>query len=196
MNLDPRLYLFVNRVADETSFAHPLVVAYAKYGIVLFAALLVAGWWQARTAGDHRAMAAVVWGGSGALAALGVAQLIGHVVERARPYAALPGVHVLVAHTADFSFPSDHATAAGAVAAGLWLASRRLRLVGAVLALCMAFARVYVGAHYPGDVAGGLLVGAAVVVFLWPLAERVLRPVLARLDASPFAFLVSTAGAA
>ena len=188
--VDAALYRQVNRFAHATGFAHPVLVAYAKYGIALFGLLLLAGWWQARRAGDRRAVAASLWGGSGALAALGVAQLIGHVVDRARPYTLMPAAHVLIDRTADFSFPSDHATAVGAVAAGLWLANRRLGRLAAGLAVLMAFARVYVGAHYPGDVLAGLVVGAALVVALWPLARRILQPVLAVVERSPLALLV------
>src|SRR5205823_628254 len=172
--MDASLYQWVNRLAERTAFAHPLFVAYAKYGMVLFAVLLVGGWWSARSTDDRRALAAVISGGAGALTALGAAQLIGHVVGRARPYALTPAAHVLVDRTSDFSFPSDHATAVGAVAAGLWLANRRFGLVATALALLMAFTRVYVGAHYPGDVIGGLLLGAVVVLVLWPGAEPLL----------------------
>ena len=38
--MDGSLYRFVNRLADRTGFAHPFVVAYAKYGLALFAVLL------------------------------------------------------------------------------------------------------------------------------------------------------------
>ena len=188
--MDASLYRLVNRFADETGFAHPVMVAYAKYGVAAFAALLLAGWWHARGAGDGRAVAASLWGGAGALAALGVGQMIGHLVNRARPYTLMPAAHVLIARSADFSFPSDHATAVGAVAAGLWLANRRLGRLAGALALLMALARVYVGAHYPGDVLGGLALGAAVVVGFWPLASRLLRPLLAAVDNSLLAFLV------
>jgi membrane-associated phospholipid phosphatase len=189
--MDGSVYRFVNRLADRTGFAHPFVVAYARYGLALFAVLLVAGWWRARASGDGRSMAAVIWGGAGASAALGVAQLIGQLMDRARPYALMPAAHVLIDRTSDFSFPSDHATAVGAVAAGLWLANRRFGLLSGVLALLMAFARVYVGAHYPGDVLGGLVVGAGIVAGLWPLVHRLIRPVLGRLDRSPLAILVT-----
>ena len=190
--MDASLYRFVNRLADRTSFAHPFFVAYAKYGVALFAVLLLAGWWHARRIADHRGTAAVIWCGAGAVAALGVAQLIGQLIDRARPYALMPTAHVLIDRTSDFSFPSDHATAVGAVAAGLWLANRRLGLLAGGLALLMAFSRIYVGAHYPGDVLGGLVVGAGVVVVLWPLATRLLLPVLRMVDASPFALLLSS----
>jgi len=188
--VDASLYRFMNRLAGRTGFAHPLFVDYAKYGVALFAVLLLAGWWYARNLADGRALAAVVWGGAGALAALGVGQLIGHLVDRARPYAVIPTAHVLIDRTADFSFPSDHATAVGAVAAGLWLANRRLGVVAGLLALLMAFSRVYVGAHYPGDVVGGLLLGAGTVVVLWPVTDRLTRPIIRRLGDSSLGFLV------
>jgi membrane-associated phospholipid phosphatase len=52
----------------------------------------------------------------------------------------------------------------GAVAAGSWLASRALGAIAAVAAVLMAFARVYVGVHYPWDVAAGLVFGALVAL--------------------------------
>jgi membrane-associated phospholipid phosphatase len=189
--MDTSLYRAINRLAARTGWAHPLFIAYAKYGVLLFAVLLLAGWWLARSHTDIDAVAAVVWAGAGAVVALGVGQLIGHAVDRARPYAVMPTAHVLITRTSDFSFPSDHATAVGAVAAGLWLANRRLGLLAAGLGVVMAFARVYVGAHYPGDVAAGLVLGAVTVVALQPVARRVLRPVLARLAESPLRPLVA-----
>jgi undecaprenyl-diphosphatase len=140
--VDASLYRTVNRLAARTGWAHPLFIAYAKYGVLLFAALLLAGWWLARRSADIDAVAAVVWAGAAAVVALGVGQVIGHAIDRVRPYAVMPTAHVLITRTSDFSFPSDHATAVGAVAAGLWLAHRRLGVLAAGLAVVMAFALV------------------------------------------------------
>jgi undecaprenyl-diphosphatase len=174
--LDASLFRLVNRLAGRTAWAHGLAVAYAKLGIGLFALLLLAGWWSARAQNDPKVMATVLWAGAGCLVALGLNQVVGGLVGRARPYAAMPDVHVLISRTSDFSFPSDHAVAVGAVATGLLVANRRLGGAAAALALLMAVARVYVGAHYPGDVAAGLVVGAVVVlvggVVAIPLSER------------------------
>lgn len=191
IDVDASLYRLVNRLADGTSFAHPPVVAYAKYGVGLFAVLLLVGWWRARQGADHRSLAVVIWGGVGALTALGVAQEIGQFVDRARPFALMPAAHVLVDRTSDFSFPSDHATVVGAVAAGLWLANRRLGLIAGGLAILMAFSRVYVGVHYPGDVAGGLILGASTVALLWPVARRALIPLIHKVAGSPLAVVVT-----
>ena len=88
----------------------------------------------------------------------------------------MAGVQLLVDKTTDFSFPSDHATAAGAVAVGLVLTNRRWGIFAGVLAVVMAFTRVYVGAHYPADVLAGLALGGAVAaagaVLVVPLLSR------------------------
>jgi len=169
--VDARLYRAVNGFAGRTTWAHGPATAFAKGGVIVFVLLLLVAFWQARRLDDPAAVAAVAWAALGTLAALGAAQVIGHAVARARPYDPIPGMHVLVARTQDFSFPSDHATMAGAVAAGVWLVSRRLGIVAAVLALLMAVTRVYVGAHYPGDVLAGAALGAAVVLSGWFLVR-------------------------
>ena len=153
MTLDAALYRAANRFADRTGFAHSLFRFYAKDGIALFAVLLLAGWWLGRTSTEPaRGVAFAVWAGVGALVALALNQVIGSSIDRARPYDAIPNMHVLIDRTKDFTFASDHATVVGAVAAGLWFVDRRLGIVAGIGALLMAFSRVYVGAHYPGDV--------------------------------------------
>jgi undecaprenyl-diphosphatase len=177
------LYRRINDLADSTGWAHGLVRGYAKYGIVVFGVLLLAAWWQARRSNDApRAVALVVWAGASPLAALAVAQVINQFVDRARPYAAMPSAHVLIARSADASFPSDHATAAGAVAAGLLIAgtalgSRLLGIIAAAAAILLAFARLYVGVHYPSDVLVGLALGGTIALTLAPLARRLVTPV-------------------
>src|SRR5206468_11785663 len=92
---------------------------------------------------------------------------------------------VLATRSSDFSFPSDHAVMAGAAAAALWLVSRALGALATVAALVMAFARVYIAAHYPWDVAAGLVVGALVALLGWLLLRRLLTVVTGWLRARP-----------
>ena len=160
--MDGSIFRWFNRLANRTGWAHGFFTAYAKYGIVLFAVLLCATYLDGRQHGDLRAVAGSVWAACAAVIALGIGQIIGGAIDRARPYETMTGIHLLVDRTTDFSIPSDHATAAGAVAVGLLFANRRWGRIAAVLAVLMAFTRVYVGAHYPGDVLAGLLLGGAV----------------------------------
>jgi undecaprenyl-diphosphatase len=156
----------VNEFARATPWLHGPAVAYANYGVVVFALLLLAGWWIARGQ-EARVMAAALTAPLSTLAAVAINQpIVAHVAE-SRPYSAQPHVLLLVTASADPSFPSDHATMAGAVAASLWLVSWRLGVTASALALLMAATRVYVGAHYPQDVIAGLALGAVVALLLW-----------------------------
>lgn len=98
------------------------------------------------------------------------------LVQRPRPPVAL---HVVT--ESSYSFPSGHATASAAfylalalVAASLG-ASPRLRralvVAALLLAACIAWSRVWLGVHYPSDVAAGLLLGGTWAVLL----SRLLR---------------------
>lgn len=96
-------------------------------------------------------------------------RVIKPAVGRPRPFVATPAVRVIGPHPHGASFPSGHATSAFAAAATL----ARLAPGGApawwVLAAAIAYSRVYVGVHYPGDVLAGALLG----LLLAPLARTV-----------------------
>lgn len=177
---DVALFEDVNVFARHTPWLHEAAVTYAGYGLAVFALLLLAAWWWARGKGPA-AVAASVWAGAAPVVALVANQPLVGAVHEARPYTALPGILVLAQRSSDFSFPSDHAVMAGAAATGLWLASRRLAIVATVAALLMAGDRVYIAAHYPHDVAAGLLFGALVALVGWWLLRRPLTAAVTRL---------------
>ena len=90
--MDTSLYRTVNRFADRTFWLHSPAVAYAKYGVVIFAGLLLLAWWRARQGGDLETEARIGWAGVATLISLGLGQIIGHLVDRARPYAVDPAL--------------------------------------------------------------------------------------------------------
>jgi membrane-associated phospholipid phosphatase len=183
-SLDDRLLLDVNSFARHTGWLHPLVVAYASYGIALFALLLIAALVAARRA-RSRTLAAAAWAAVATVVAVGINQPVGSAVNEGRPYAHFTHLLVLATRTSDFSFPSDHAVMAGAAATGLLIVSRKPGLVAAVLAVLMAAARVYIAAHYPWDVVAGLALGAAVAGLGWLLLRVPLTALTAWLRTLP-----------
>ncbi|GAC1328198.1 MAG: hypothetical protein NVSMB13_15160 [Mycobacteriales bacterium] len=131
---------------------------------------------------NARMMAAALLACLGVLVAIAANQPLVSGFHEQRPFVAMPGALLLVKHSVDPGFPSDHAVMAGAVAAALFFVSRRLAWVGVVLALVMAFARVYVGVHYPSDVLAGLAVGAVVAVLVELLLGRPVAMLVRRLE--------------
>src|SRR4051794_41586281 len=101
---------------------------------------------------------AVVAAGLSAALALAIGKVLSRLVDRPRPFVAHAGhVHLFARHAADAGFPSDHATAAFAIAAAVFAHERRAGSVLLGLATLLAVGRVAIGVHYPTDVAAGAL---------------------------------------
>jgi undecaprenyl-diphosphatase len=197
LTLDPSMlpgdrsaFLHVNAWARDSTWLHGATTAYAQYGVVLFAGLLLAGYLLARRAGSRERVAASLWAPLAALLAVALNQPIAHGVAEPRPFTVYPDALVLAHRSADASFASDHATMAGAVGVALLLVSRRIGLLASGAAVLMAMARVYVGVHFPVDVVAGLLLGGLTAGGGWLLGRGVLLGVLDRLARSPLRGLV------
>lgn len=100
--------------------------------------------------------AACVW--SADLLALGLKAATG----RPRPFETIPRADPLIGATVGQSMPSGHAATsfAGAVVLSYFLPRSAPYMF--LLAVAIAFSRIYVGVHYPSDVAAGAALGAAV----------------------------------
>jgi undecaprenyl-diphosphatase len=120
------------------------------------------------------------------VASLGLAFAVGLAVAalstEVRPFQTHP-VHQLIPHAAGASLPSDHATAAFAVAfaVGAFL-SRRWGVALSLIATIIGFARVWTGVHYPGDILVGALIAAAAVATIGVVGRAYDRRTSRRLD--------------
>lgn len=94
--------------------------------------------------------------------------IIKHLVDRIRPYEVIESLKILVAKPDDASFPSGHTASSFASCTALLLSlpmvtdRRRARIftvAAYILAVLIAFSRLYVGVHYPTDVLGGIVIG-------------------------------------
>lgn len=151
---------------------------YVNASEALFVATLAIVFLAARGAGRfawrRACVAAVLSAGLG----LAVGKVISELVDRARPFVADPhGVHLFAPHAADPSFPSDHATAAFAIAVAILVRKRAWGIVALVLAAILSVGRVALGVHYPSDVIAGAALGSAAALALWapPLRTRIDR---------------------
>jgi undecaprenyl-diphosphatase len=91
------------------------------------------------------------------------------LIARPRPFLVDPTLMVFEARAASYAFPSGHAASAAAGATALGLVAPAWRALWWALAIAIAGSRVYLGQHYPLDVAGGLVLGLGVAIFVTAL---------------------------
>lgn len=161
---------FVTVTLNAPAGAHPFIdavmIALTQFGVPLMVAFVALQWWAPGERPHVRHV--TVSAGLSFLLGLGINQVILLLVDRVRPYDS--GVsHLIIAPSADPSFPSDHATAVAAIVAAFCCTGLGRRTVFLAFgALLVMWSRVYVGTHYASDVLGGMVTGllAAVAVRL------------------------------
>jgi len=108
--------------------------------------------------------------------------LFKHLFMRVRPCAALEGARVLVGCGGSYSMPSGHATNIFAAMVFLSLRYRKVAPALLIFAAMVAYSRVYVGAHYPGDIIVGASMGTGIAFFYAWVEKKVPATYRARMN--------------
>lgn len=106
------------------------------------------------------------WGAAMA-ASLGLGFVFGNMVlkntvARIRPYDYVGGIELLIAKLSDYSFPSGHTLAAVefCIVVCMMPIGKGYKLLAVLLAVAMAFSRLYLYVHFPSDVLASVLLGS------------------------------------
>jgi undecaprenyl-diphosphatase len=166
---DPNLTLFhiINGLAGRNHLLDTTMIFAAQDLIYIFCVYLVYLWFV-----KSKYRQEVLFAGYAALLGLGINFIITLFYFHPRPFM-IPTGMLLIAHLPETSFPSDHATLMFAISL-TFLTFRELRGTGAilfVLSFISGLARVYVGVHFPMDIAGSLFVDLFSVGFLLTLQQ-------------------------
>ncbi len=166
-HLNQSLFLSINAGLDTAPWIIHLTTIFANdfiFGVPLL--LLVMWLWG----GDQRRHTAIM-AFCVCLVSLGLNQVIGMVWQHPRPSMIGMG-HTFISHAMDSSFPSDHMTVFSALAV-TFLCQRLMKLgfTVALIGIVVGWSRVFLGAHFPLDMFGAIVVttmGYGVVAALWP----------------------------
>lgn len=170
MNYD--LLKTINGFAGHYDWLDTIMKFASNYAVPVFAVVLLAMWF----AGNEFMKKTVVYSTISGIIGILVNVLISKIYFEARPFVTYDDINVLVEHASDASFPSDHTTGAIALAFAIALRNKKIGWVMMIFALLTGFSRIYIGNHYPGDVAAGIVVGI-VVAFIVNKCTFIVNPI-------------------
>lgn len=173
MALDIQLFHLLNGLVGQSFLLDRAIVFCASYLAYFvppaFLVLLIFSGYSRR---EKFEMFFVVAAAS-VVARAGITELIRFFYHRPRPFSVLPTEQLITDNA--WSFPSGHATFFFALATAIYLYNKKWGTGFFVAAAVMSLARVIAGVHYPSDVVGGAVIGAAVAYLVFTAARRLLR---------------------
>ncbi|WP_315926426.1 undecaprenyl-diphosphatase [Mesorhizobium sp. SP-1A] len=161
---DTKLFLLLNAGVNPNAGVEWLAIFAAKF-VILAIPLYLAKLWIAGGQRNRLTALALVLA---LILAGAVGYVIGAVAFRPRPFMIGLG-HLLISHSPDASFPSDHGLAFAVWAAVLFMTRRwAAAWLATALGVLVAWSRIYLGVHYPLDMVGAAIIAVPVAMLsLW-----------------------------
>ncbi|WP_079505263.1 undecaprenyl-diphosphatase [Mesobacillus jeotgali] len=167
MNIE--LFRMINDLGKEFIFLNPVMVWIAKHTIYLLAAALLIYLFSGKL--ENRLM--VVSGLAALILAEVAGKLAGMFHSNNQPFAELAEVNKLLEKEINNSFPSDHTIIFFTIAVTFWLFKRKHTYLWILLAAIVGISRIWVGVHYPADIAVGAILGTVCAYFGYRLIPNI-----------------------
>ena len=99
--------------------------------------------------------------------------ILKNLVARERPCWIDSDILMLISIPEDYSFPSGHTLASTISTVILMQEDKKLGIPAVILAVLIAFSRMYLFVHFPTDILGGLLLGLVIGFSVTPVWNRI-----------------------
>ena len=96
-----------------------------------------------------------------------------NVVARIRPYDLNESFSLLIEKLHDFSFPSGHTLASFEASVSIFLHNKKFGIPAVILAVLIAFSRLYLYVHYPTDVLASIILGTGFAILSFFIVKKI-----------------------
>ncbi len=172
-NINEKTFFAINNLAGHNSMIDKLIMIIADYlPLILVLTIIILWFRKKKTSGksiekNHYKQISLLSLYS-AIIGLLLNKIISTLYYHPRPFVNNK-VLLLIKHSADSSFPSDHTTLMLSIALMLiyFTTTRRTGIILTITALIGGIARIYVGVHYPLDIIGSIITStiASTIIF-------------------------------
>ncbi|MFT4416131.1 undecaprenyl-diphosphatase [Fredinandcohnia humi] len=175
--LNVELFHQINDLGKEYSVANPAIIFIAEYMVYVLALIVLVIWFT--RVQKNRVM--VISAGIAFIVAEILGKVAGKLHSNQQPFAELANVNQLIEKAVDNSFPSDHTILFFSFCFTFFLFGKRLGVLWILLACLVGVSRIWVGVHYPADVAVGAFIAmvSAFVAYLVVPKLKVINQLLA-----------------
>ena len=175
LQADAEVFLWLNGwVGTSPIFDRLVQWVVSDYLIpVVFSVVLLGLWFGwADQAMRERHQRGVMLAGIGVGIASAMVKISNMVYFRPRPFDSID-VELLFYPPTDSSFPANPVAITVAMAAGVWVANKRMGTIMYIVAFVYGCSRVYSGVFYPLDILGGALIGLSASYLVYFVLKRI-----------------------
>ncbi len=164
------LFRLINSLAGSNHFFDKIIIIFAEYMPIIFALYLLYLWF-------YKDKLIALYAGYSFVTGLAINFLIATFYFHPRPYMIGMG-KLLIPHSPDASFPSDHTTLMLSIAFLLsyFKKTRKPAVLLIALALIGGISRVYIGVHFPFDIAGSFIVSLIASFIIYYFRDDLKQP--------------------
>ena len=160
------LFYFFNHLAGHYDWIDDLMEVFAQDIVWIMLAAIAFLWFTGKESNQKLVFYSFF---SASVALLIASMVISPTMNHARPFVEHQVIQ-LIPHAPDASFPSDHATLAFSIAFSVLFVKRKLGILMLLLAVVTGISRIYVGVHYPGDIAGAITLSFFISFIVYKLS--------------------------
>jgi undecaprenyl-diphosphatase len=166
--MNKAIFLWINNFSNQNHFLDIFMIFSAKAMPYIFILLEVYLYFISKKKNES------IFAFYSVIVSLGLNFIISLFYFHNRPFMDNLGV-MLIQHTPENSFPSDHTTFLFAISFSLIFSKIKYSYLLLIFALLGGIARIYTGVHYPFDILGGIFSGLFGAIMVYFFKNKLLK---------------------